>query len=380
MFKSYFGPLSRAPPDQEKKTVRKLSLSIIGIVSVLCLPAGARAQEATSSPIKGRWALDLPLSGLKPYFGLSGGVRFLESNSPNFTVPAAGVALRDVTFYDSSTVGTAAAVLDARYDVGGIAILTAATLAGPAGAQAQGGPAPKPSTPPSVARGTDHFDLSVGSGVVLSPRPYVGASEAAIAIPAVNIRYKWLFAEGIRGGAQFLRQGKLAGNVYLQANFDGLKADDSPYLAGMETRSKSADAGLEVVYRARPVGFRVNVLTDVLGRNDGQEFSAQAVTGAPLGSRGFLLASIGPRWISANRVDYYYGVRESEARPNRPAYTGTSSWNWDLSLGATVRIAGKWSAFVLFSRKAFGNPIEQSPIVDRTAGYSLISSFTYTLR
>jgi hypothetical protein len=36
--------------------------------------------------------------------------------------------------------------------------------------------------------------------------------------------------------------------------------------------------------------------------------------------------------------------------------------------------------FVLFSREAFGRPIEQSPIVDRTAGYSLISSLTYALR
>ena len=57
-------------------------------------------------------------SRLKPYFGLSGGVRFLESNSPTFAVPAAGVTLSDVPFYDSSTVATGAAVLGARYDVG----------------------------------------------------------------------------------------------------------------------------------------------------------------------------------------------------------------------------------------------------------------------
>ena len=262
----------------------------------------------------------------------------------------------------------------------GIVLLMIAASAGPARSQAQAPPGGKPATPPSFAPGTDHLDLSVGAGVVFSPRPYVGASDEVIPIPVIIVRYKWLFAEGIRGGAQFLRQGKLSGNVYLQANFEGLKADDSPFLAGIENRSKSADAGVEVVYRARPVGFRVNVLTDVLGRNSGQEYSVQAVTGAPLGSRGFLLASIGPRWVSANRVDYYYGVRESEATPDRPAYTGTSSWNWDLTLGATARIAGKWSAFVLFSREAFGQPIERSPIVDRTAGYSLISSLTYALR
>lgn len=59
-----------------------------------------------------------PPSRLKPYFALSGGVRFLESNTPTFSVPAAAVTLRDVPFYDSSTVGTAAALLGLRYDVG----------------------------------------------------------------------------------------------------------------------------------------------------------------------------------------------------------------------------------------------------------------------
>jgi outer membrane protein len=261
-----------------------------------------------------------------------------------------------------------------------ILLAIAALLGVPGSASADDPQAGKPAVPPSVRQSTDHLDLSLGGGVVMAPRPYVGASEAVIPIPVVNIRYKWLFAEGIRGGAQFLRQGTLAGNVYLQANFEGLEAKDSPFLEGMETRSISADAGVEVVYRARPVGFRVNVLTDVLGRNNGQEFSVQAVTGAPLGSRGFLLAAIGPRWISANRVDYNYGVRASEATPDRPAYTGTASWNWDLTLGATVRVTGKWSVFALFSREAFGKPIEQSPIVDRKAGYSLISSLTYALR
>jgi hypothetical protein len=56
-------------------------------------------------------------SALKPYLALSGGVRFLESNTPTFSVPAADVTLRDVPFYDSSTVGTGAALVGVRYDV-----------------------------------------------------------------------------------------------------------------------------------------------------------------------------------------------------------------------------------------------------------------------
>jgi outer membrane protein len=225
-----------------------------------------------------------------------------------------------------------------------------------------------------------NLELSLGGGVIVAPRPYEGASAAVIPIPVVTVRYKRLFAEGIRGGVRFLQAGQLTGNAYLQANFEGLDSTDSPSLEGITNRQMSADAGAEIVYRARPVGFRFNVLSDVLGRNSGQEVSLQALTGAPLGRGSFLLAGIGPRWVSATRVDYYYGVSSSEARPDRPEYRGTSSWNWDLSIGANVRVTGKWSLFALFSREAFGSPIENSPLVSGPAAYSMITSLTYRLR
>jgi outer membrane protein len=237
----------------------------------------------------------------------------------------------------------------------------------------QGAPEGVPVAPPD-------FELSLGAGVIVAPRPYEGASAAIIPIPVVSARYKRLFAEGIRGGVRFLQSGQLTGNAYLQANFEGLESTDSPYLEGMTNRSMSADAGAEIVYRARPVGFRFNVLSDVLGRNSGQEVSLQALTGAPLGRGSFLLAGIGPRWVSAPRVDYYYGVSSSEARPGRPEYRGTSSWNWDLSIGASVRVTDRWSLFALFSREAFGSPIEDSPVVSGPAAYSMITSLTYRLR
>jgi len=264
-----------------------------------------------------------------------------------------------------------------------VRVFVAASLVVLAGAEPAfaGDDTPKPPAAQEKApEARGNVDLSVGGGVIFAPRPYDGASAAVIPIPVVNVRYKRLFAEGIRGGYQFLQAGQLTGNAYVQANFEGLESTDSPYLEGMTNRSMSADAGAEIVYRARPVGFRFNVLSDVLGRNSGQEISLQALTGAPLGRGSFLLAGIGPRWVSATRVDYYYGVSAAEARSDRPEYRGTSSWNWDLSLGANIRLAGKWSLFALFSREAFGSAIENSPVVSGPAAYSMITSLTYRLR
>ena len=178
----------------------------------------------------------------------------------------------------------------------GIVLLMIAASAGPARSQAQAPPGGKPATPPSFAPGTDHLDLSVGAGVVFSPRPYVGASDEVIPIPVIIVRYKWLFAEGIRGGAQFLRQGKLSGNVYLQANFEGLKADDSPFLAGIENRSKSADAGVEVVYRARPSGIDLRAVLLA-----GERLRGARATGSSRG-RPALGQTRGRRWRRAEWI------------------------------------------------------------------------------
>ncbi len=155
--------------------------------------------------------------------------------------------------------------------IGPVALIAALAAAWPLTAAAEDQP-PKPAAGPEApAPAPDNVDLSIGGGVVFSPRPYVGASSNIIPIPVVNVRYKSFFVEGIRGGYQFIKSGQLTGNAYLQANFEGLESTDSPYLSGMRDRSMSADAGAELVYRARPVGFRVNVLSDVLGRNGGQE-------------------------------------------------------------------------------------------------------------
>jgi len=53
----------------------------------------------------------------KPYLAIAGGLRFLSELPSTFSVPAAGVVLDDVPFYDQSTVGVFGADLGFAYDV-----------------------------------------------------------------------------------------------------------------------------------------------------------------------------------------------------------------------------------------------------------------------
>jgi len=53
----------------------------------------------------------------KPYLAAVAGLRFVSELPSTFSVPAAGVVLNDVPFYDSSTVGVFGADLGFSYDV-----------------------------------------------------------------------------------------------------------------------------------------------------------------------------------------------------------------------------------------------------------------------
>jgi len=220
------------------------------------------------------------------------------------------------------------------------------------------------------------LEVAVGAGFITSPRPYIGAEPQSFPVPVIHIRYKRWFLESIRGGYSFVQRESFDARAFTQVRFRGLEPESSPFLEGMVTREKSLDAGVEMIYRGRPVGFRVAALTDVLGRSNGQEVSAQALTGAPLG-KALVLAGFGPRWLSQSRVDYYYGVRPSEALPERPAYVGTSTINWDLTVSTIYKPTSRWTVFALVTREGFGAAIKASPLVDRTSAYSLVASLSY---
>ncbi len=130
------------------------------------------------------------------------------------------------------------------------------------------------------------------------------------------------------------------------AAFEGYSGSDSPFLNGMQSRDWSVDGGVNIE-AATPVGLLgLSIVTDLLGRYRGQEVEFRYLIMFPL--LGFnWIPSGGVRWKSDNLVDYYYGVRPDEARPDRPPPTkanrrSTPSCGW--SSGTTSRSTGVCSA------------------------------------
>lgn len=233
----------------------------------------------------------------------------------------------------------------------------------------------KPPAPGAQSGG--QFSLAIGAGMIVSPRPYVGADARIFPIPSIELEYKGWFFRGIRGGYDIIQTERFTASLYAQARFSGLESDSSPFLLGMEDRKKSMDAGIEFSYRGRPVGFRVNYLGDVLGRNNGQEATLLVTSGIPLGGRGVVIGGIGPRWLSENHVSYYYGVLENEATPSRPAYAGKATYNLDINITSIINLSSNWRWLAIVNREGFGSGIKNSPIVDRNASYAFITLLNY---
>jgi outer membrane protein len=146
--------------------------------------------------------------------------------------------------------------------------------------------------------------------------------------------------------------------------FQGYDPEDSPELEGMDERDPTFDAGLRLAYGGRWGNVSLSAVTDVTDNHNGQEVTATYGISFQNG-RWTIEPSVGLSWQSENLVDYYYGVRSSEARSGRPAYTGHSATNVLAGLNASFKITRHFFTFAGTEYRYLGNSIRTSPVIKK---------------
>ena len=108
---------------------------------------------------------------------------------------------------------------------------------------------------------SDGFQLSLGAGLFVSPRPYVGADAEIFPIPVLDLRYKSFFFEGVRTGFRGQPVEHLEMSIFAAMRFDGAEPDDSAFLAqndGKPSTALSGSAGVRpdelLLSRVSPLG------------------------------------------------------------------------------------------------------------------------------
>ena len=135
---------------------------------------------------------------------------------------------------------------------------------------------------------------------------------------------------------------------------DGYEAKDSPYLSGMEERKGGLWLGGAAIWRSGAVSV-ASELTAATGDAEGKrfklelnrEFRSGALTVTP---------RIAAEWHDSDFVDYYYGVRANEVRPDRRAYSGDSSQAIEAGVRFGYAFQRRHNVFIDVSERDQGQP------------------------
>ncbi len=219
---------------------------------------------------------------------------------------------------------------------------------------------------------------SLGLGVISSPRPYVGADNQTRVIPILDLEYKRFYFRGVLAGYQVIESERFDLDVIGRAQFAGYEEKDSRFLAGMEERRETAELGLRAAWKLGRFALEATAVTDALGRHDGTEASLE-LTWSRIFDRGRagLFPSVGVVWQDSSFVDYYAGVRPSEARPGRPAFSGESALNVGVGLRGFVQVTDRVRFLGLLRLERLANGFADSPIVDSDSAYFALVALAY---
>lgn len=213
---------------------------------------------------------------------------------------------------------------------------------------------------PAAAQDSKRVGNSLGVAALWENDLYEGLDASVRAYPFATWRAGRFFLRGPGLGVELWSDDAWKLDAFAQWRFDGYDADDSDFLAGMDDRRETLDAGMAVERRLGAYGrLNLSASTDALGRHDGQELELQ--WSYPLR---YVEAQVRARWQSDALVDYYYGVTAAEALPDRPAYEPGSGLTWSLGLLTARPLGKRWLAFVGANVDLLPDAIKDSPIVE----------------
>ncbi len=169
-------------------------------------------------------------------------------------------------------------------------------------------------------------------------------------------------------GYSLQRTKKLVVNVIAESlflGFDESEQNSGNQLTGITPRKTSLDGGIEAYYSYKYGEARLRALTDISNTHNG--FVVAFDYAYPIFMKRWTVwPSYGISWLSADTVDYYFGVDQNEARPDRPLYQPDSAFTHKINLyiayqyNTHLSFVG-YSDYILFSKN-----INNSPLVNES--------------
>ena len=221
---------------------------------------------------------------------------------------------------------------------------------------------------------------ALGGGLRFGQSPYFATDNddqrQLDLIPLYLYQGEYVFARGTAGGLHIVNSDALEINLLLRYRFQKLDPDSHSYYEGLESRDQTLDGGFEVALRRKWGEVKVDWVTDTLDNHGGQEVGISyryRFENGPWSISPFISWS----WQDDNLTDYYFGVSEAEARPDRPAYQpGESQWV-GFGLNTAWQVSDRIVFFGNIGFEGSDSVVGDSPLVDEEKGSSAFVGGTY---
>lgn len=222
----------------------------------------------------------------------------------------------------------------------------------------------------------DEVKWGIGLGGVLEDAGYKDVGSETNFLPVFYIETERFRLVGPSAAFELYSGSDFELSLVGQYRSDGYEAADGDIFNGMEDRDGSVDVGLEAEYETDFGDFELGVLADASGTHKGHEVSLAYSIPFTL-SRGVISPYVAYELQSSKLVDYYYGVRESEATAWRPFYKPGSTNNVEVGINSEWLFGDRhgFVANVSFAKR--GREIEDSPLIDSANETSLTLGYVY---
>lgn len=229
-------------------------------------------------------------------------------------------------------------------------------------------------TPASSERVDSTWGL--GIGVIATDKPYRNFKTESTGLPLISYENKWISASVPTFDVKLFNGETLSLRLRTRYAGDGYEADDSPFLAGMKERKSSLWAGGAVIWKTNVANFTGELSADAMGKSKGTRARLQVDRRLAVGRFGFT-PRLAAEWVDDKYVDYYFGVRQSEATATRAFYEGKSTVIIHTGLRMDYTPALHHVVFLDLGFSRFGSQVKDSPLVDKPNRTSIGLGYAY---
>ena len=225
----------------------------------------------------------------------------------------------------------------------------------------------------------DGSKWGLGVGASLKHSPYKGIGSDNSYLPLISYENKYVKLFGNALDVKLPSQGPIDFSIHAKVALgEGYQVSKSAYLSGMETRKGSLYLGGTSTLHAGFSDLSLEYLKDVSGNSKGSQLKLGIEHSFSFDRRYQVTPHASVTSLDSKYVDYYFGVKASEATAARPEYTGKSTTESEFGVRFGYMVTPHQRLLLDVSDTHWGSGISRSPLVQKTSTPGFLVGYLYT--